>query len=79
MRRLALLLVSVAALAVLSLPFEVEVAQAADPTLSLSPPSGDPADVFGTLSGSDWTCDGVSPPPGGATTMRQSSSTPPFS
>lgn len=67
MRRLALLLVSVAALAVLSLPFEVEVAQAADPTLTLNPSSGPPPDAAGTLSGGGWLCSGGSAPTGSVT------------
>lgn len=67
MRRLLFVLVCAAALAALSLPFDVEVARAATPTLTLIPSSGDPPSVTGNLEGDSWICDSGTVPIGTAT------------
>ncbi len=64
MRRLLFLVATTAALALLSLPFDVEVARAAP---SLTPSSGDPPSVTGDISGGGWTCSGGTAPVGDAT------------
>ena len=68
MMRPILMLLAAAAFAVTALPCGLAAAapSAAELTLVLSPPSGDPPSVSGTLSGSGWMC-GRSGPAYGAT------------